>query len=574
MKLIWKILLPELKGYEWRMVFIVLSGAVIALLKGATPFLIDHLYKAWEAQDVVKSYQIPILLAVVWVCAATLRYFHMYWMLFTAELVAVNLRRQLMNKYLNLNLGFHQKFASGSGGLISRMFNDINIIQGGFQRMADIVREPFQVIISFATLLYYNWQLTLFLAVAMPLVATVLRKFAQSVRKYSRYNQESLEGLTQTLKESLDGTRVVQSFNLQGEMRQRFEKQVREFLASKSKMISREEASGPMSEILSTIFVAILLIYIGHLTTQSKMDPGMFMAFVGAAILAKDSVKKLQEAFIKLQQSSVALDRLHQILEDKSVVPESAQPKTFPVDWKEIEFRNVSFGYETQGVLHKINLTIKRGEQIALVGSSGAGKSTLINLLPRFFDPTQGEILIGGIPIREISLSDLRAHIALVTQDVFLFSDSVEKNIWSGDFSKTSAGVEQAAKLANAHSFIQHNPEGYQARLGERGSRFSGGEKQRISIARAVFKDAPILIMDEATSALDSESELEVQKGIDSLMAGKTAFVIAHRLSTIAKCDRILVMDKGQIIEEGNHNLLMAQKGAYYRFFQLQSQLS
>lgn len=574
MKLIWKIIRPELRGYEGRLVFVVLSGVVISALKTATPFLIEHLFKAWEQQDFVRSYQIPILLAVVWIIAATLRYFHMYWMIYTAELVAVNLRRKLMDKYLNLNLGFHQKFASGAGGLISRMFNDITIVQGGFQRMADVVREPFQVVFSFGTLLYYNWQLTLILLVAMPLVATVLRKFAMSVRKYSRYNQETLEGLTQTLKESLDGTRVVQSFNLQQEMRTRFEIQVREFLASKSKMISREEASGPISEILSTIFVAILLIYIGYLTSQAKMDTGTFVAFVGAAILAKDSVKKMQEAFIKLQQSSVALERMHQILEDKSVVPETAHPKAFPTDWEEIEFRNVSFRYEENVVLRNVNLKIKRGEQIALVGSSGAGKSTLINLLPRFFDPSEGEILIGGVPISEISLADLRANIALVTQDVFLFSDSVEKNIWSGDFSKSAGGVESAARLANAHAFIIHNPEGYKARLGERGSRFSGGEKQRISIARAVFKDAPILIMDEATSALDSESELEVQKGIDSLMKGRTAFVIAHRLSTIAKCDRILVMDKGQIVEQGSHNLLMVQKGAYYRFFQLQNQIS
>jgi subfamily B ATP-binding cassette protein MsbA len=197
----------------------------------------------------------------------------------------------------------------------------------------------------------------------------------------------------------------------------------------------------------------------------------------------------------------------------------------------------------------------------------------MINMLPRFFDPTAGEILIGGVPIDEISLFDLRANVALVTQDVFLFSDTVERNIWSGDFSKTADGVESAARLANAHDFISQDPKAYHARVGDRGSRFSGGEKQRISIARAIFKNAPLLILDEATSALDSESELEVQKGLDSLMQGRTALVIAHRLSTIAKCDRILVMEKGSIIEEGNHNELMVQKGAYHRFFQLQSRL-
>ncbi len=224
-------------------------------------------------------------------------------------------------------------------------------------------------------------------------------------------------------------------------------------------------------------------------------------------------------------------------------------------------------------MLKSLNLKIRRGEQIALVGSSGAGKSTLINLLPRFFDPTKGEILIGGVPIDHMRLSELRSKIGLVTQDVFLFSDTVEKNIQSGDFAKPVGEVEQAAKLANADGFILKHPDGYQAKAGERGARFSGGEKQRISIARAIFKNAPILILDEATSALDSESELEVQKGLDSLMRGRTALVIAHRLSTIAKCDRIIVMDKGVIIEEGTHNELMVQKGAYHKFFQLQSRL-
>ena len=274
-----------------------------------------------------------------------------------------------------------------------------------------------------------------------------------------------------------------------------------------------------------------------------------------------------------MQQSAVALERLNSILDDTRVVPEKADAIAFPKNWHEVEFRNVTFKYDDAEVLKKVNLTIKRGEKVALVGSSGAGKSTLINLLPRFFDPTGGQILIGGVPINNMHLEDLRTNVALVTQDVFLFSDSVEKNIWSGDFSKPATGVERAAKLANAHDFISRNPEGYRSLVGERGARYSGGEKQRISIARAIFKNAPILILNEATSALDSESELEVQKGLDSLMEGRTALVIAHRLSTISKCDRIIVMDRGNIVEEGSHNELMVQKGSYFKFFQLQSRL-
>jgi ATP-binding cassette subfamily B protein/subfamily B ATP-binding cassette protein MsbA len=286
-----------------------------------------------------------------------------------------------------------------------------------------------------------------------------------------------------------------------------------------------------------------------------------------------DSVKKVQDSVVRLQQSAVALERMDEILNDKRIVPQIGHPVGFPEHWREIEFRNVSFSYGDTVVLRKLNLTIKRGEQVALVGSSGAGKSTLINLLPRFFDPTEGEILVGGVNIADMKLDELRSNIALVTQDVFLFSDSVERNIWSGDFAKPVVGVRDAARLANADQFIQSSEQGYTTRMGERGARFSGGEKQRISIARAIFKNAPILILDEATSALDSESEQEVQKGLDSLVQGRTALVIAHRLSTIAKCDRILVMDKGEVIEEGSHNELMVRQGAYYRFFQLQSRL-
>lgn len=573
MILIWKMLWPELKPHGKRMSLVVLFGILISATKMAVPELIRRLPEVWSAGDTRMTYMIPLLIAGVWTLQAGLRYFHLYWMLVTTETVGVSLRRKLMNKYLTLNLGFFQNFVSGSGGLISRMLTDINIIQSGFQKIADIVREPFTAIFTFGYLIYLDWKLTLFIFAATPITTAVLRNFARSVRKYSRYNLESMEDLTQILKESLDGTRVVQSFNLQNEMRHRFDTKADEFLSSRAKAISREEASGPVSEIFAACFGALLLVYIGHEALHGRFAVGDFLSFVTAVFMLTDSVKKVQGGFIKIQQSAVALERLHSIMEEKNIVPQIDAPKPFPEHWKEIEFRNVSFRYESTDVLRNVNLTIRRGESVALVGSSGAGKSTLINLLPRFFDPTVGDVLIGGTPISQMPLAELRSKVALVTQDVFLFSDSVKKNIWSGDFAKSPTEIESAARLANAHNFIEANPDGYEARVGERGARFSGGEKQRISIARAIFKNAPILILDEATSALDSESELEVQKGLDSLMRGRTALVIAHRLSTISKCDRIIVMDKGEIIEEGSHNELMVRQGAYYKFFQLQSRL-
>lgn len=573
MTYIWKMLWPELKTHGKRLTLVVIFGIAISGLKALTPELLRRLPDVWAAGDRQQALLIPIAIAGAWMIAAALRYYHLYWMLYISELVAVNMRRKLMNKYLSLNLGFLQSFVTGSGGLISRMLNDISVIQAGFQKVSDIVREPFMVAFNFAYLLYIDWRLTLFILAGMPIITTIMRSFAKSVRKYSRHNQETMEDLTQILKESLDGTRVVQSFNLQEEMRRRFEDQAQRFLNSKSKIISREEASGPVSETLASVFVALLLLYIGDQTMKAHLGVGDFLSFIMAVGLLSDSAKKVQGGYIKIQQSAVALERMHHLLEERSVVPEIGSPIGFPQHWNKIDFKNVSFRYNENNVLNNVNLTIQRGEQVALVGSSGAGKSTLINLLPRFFDPSEGDILIGDVSIRDMSLADLRSQIALVTQDVFLFSDTVERNIWSGDFSKDKTNIVASARLANAHDFISANPDGYDTRVGERGARFSGGEKQRISIARAIFKDAPILILDEATSALDSESELEVQKGLESLLRGRTALVIAHRLSTIAKCDRIIVMDKGRIIEQGSHQELLEHNGAYSRFYQLQSRL-
>lgn len=571
MNLIFKMMLPELRPYGKRLIGVAFLGLLISGLKAATPELFNRLSKAWTEGNVHDAKWIPVVLGGAWVIAAGLRYFHMYWMLFTADQIALNMRRQLMNKYLTLNLGFFNSFVRGSGGLISRMLNDITVIQGGFQRIADLVREPFMAIFMLGYLVYTDWRLTLFISGVGPLVAFVLRSFSRSVRKYAKHNQESVEELTQTLKESLDGTRIVQSFNLQDEMRRRFDMQAQEFLRSKAKIISREEASGPVTEVIAAVFVALMMAYIGSI--GSSNSAGHFISYVIALGFLSDSIKKIQDASVRLQQSAVAMERLDSILNDTRVVPQIGSPVSFPEHWNEIEFRNVSFGYGDNVVLRGVNLKIRHGEQVALVGSSGAGKSTLINLLPRFFDPTEGEILIGGVPIQNMKLDELRSRVALVTQDVFLFSDTVKRNIQSGDFRKDTVGVVDAAKLANADGFIRASEAGYETRVGERGARFSGGEKQRISIARAIFKNAPILILDEATSALDSESEMEVQKGLDSLVRGRTALVIAHRLSTIAKCDRILVMDKGEVIEEGNHNELMVRQGAYYKFFQLQSRL-
>lgn len=567
---IFRKLWPELKVYRKKLIWILITGALVSGLKSLSPEILRRLQVAWEAGHPSLVWQLPLLLAGSWVLSGAFRYIHLFWIMYVSELVAVNLRRRLMNKYLGLNLSFFQNFERGSGGLMSRMLNDIGVIQGGIHKVADILREPFMAAFAFVYLVFIDWKLTIFIFVAFPMVIGVLRNFAKSLRKYGHLNQESMEDLTKILKECLDGTRIVQSFNLQDEMCRRFEMQANDYLNSKKKIISREEAASPISESLVSLVIAGILIYFGNKIVGGKLSFGDFVGFFAAIGLLLDSTRKIQAGYIKIQQAGVALERLEEILNSQSMLPEPSVPKAFPQNWNSINFETVSFAYGDKTVLNNVSFSVRRGEMIALVGSSGGGKSTLANLLERFFDPTSGRITIGDVALTDMRLSELRKHISLVSQDVFLFSDAIETNIHAGDFSKPHDRIEVAARLANAHDFILRTKDGYKSRVGDLGNLLSGGEKQRLSIARAILKDAPILILDEATSALDSESELEVQKGLDRLLAGRTSLVIAHRLSTIAKADRILVLKNGSVVEQGSHAELLELRGEYYKFHQLQ----
>jgi len=573
MKKMWQRLWPELRAYKSKLILVVILGAMTSALKGLAPELVNRLMQAWNSGDRSLALILPIILTIIWVISCVTRFFHLYLMKYTADVILVNIRRRLMDKYLSLNLSYFQEFERGSGGLISRMVNDINIIQTGIHKLADIFREPVMIVAMLGYVLYKDWMLTVFIMVALPIVTFFLRRIAISVRKYARQSQEIMEELTRTLKESLDGARIVQSFSLEGEMRRKFNEQSDVFLLNRSKIISREEAAGPISESLTMIFLGGLLQYIGFLVFNSSFTLGDFMGFMVAMGLLQDAIRKLQDGYIKLQQAAVGLDRLHEVLDSEPAVRDAENPVEFPKDWQKIEFQNVSFAYNENPVLKNINLDVHRNEKLALIGSSGSGKSTLVNLLQRFFDPTHGQVLIDGIDIKNFRLSDLRRNVALVTQDVFLFNDTITKNIQMGGLNASQVEVEESARLANAHDFILRTPQGYATHAGDFGSRMSGGEKQRISIARAILKNSPILVLDEATSALDSESELEVQKGLNQLLTGRTAFIIAHRLSTIAKADRIIVLRRGEIVEEGSHQQLLDSKGEYFKFHQMQAMI-
>lgn len=589
-----KKLLPFLRPYRWQLVGVVFLGAMMSLCQGLVAplgaLLFDNVFSSLpppEGSQIKKLNDIfysifgherkrlivviPISFVILYFINGIFRYAHFYFTRVIGEKITIEFRKKLQQKYLDLSLTFHHQYEGGTGALISRTLNDVSQLQNAIYLIADYVREPILMILLLVNLFVLDWKLTLWTLFTTPLFILIMRQIGKGLRKYGHQSQAALDTVTTTIKETLDGVKVIQAYGLENQMKERLNKDVEGYLQTRKQIIAHEEAAGPLSELVGTCLFASLCYYVGNGVVNGTSSSGVFVGFIVALGLMQKPIKTLQNAFVKIQQIFVVTERICRILDDNGHVPESSKPLDFPDSWKNLSFKNVSFSFGSEPIIKGVNLTVKRGEVIAIVGESGSGKTTLMNLLDRFFDPESGNVYFDEIKINDLRLKDLRKHIALVTQDVFLFDDTVENNIHSGDYDKPKNGIIDAAKAANAHAFIEKLPNGYQYRVGERGQKLSGGERQRVSIARAIFRDAPILILDEATSALDSVSEIEVQKGLDRLMFGRTCFVIAHRLSTIRKADRILVIQKGTIIEDGNHDKLLELRGAYFKYFQLQT---
>lgn len=566
----YKKILKEILKFRFYFFVSMTCGVVMSLAEAQLPINVKPLLNALTDGDTSKVKQTGIMVLGFFVLSLVARYFHMFYNQYMSDCVSVELRRRLHSKFLHLNLSYQNQQESGSSTLLSRILNDVGQVEYGIGLFADFCREPVKLIYLLAYLFYLDWKLTCMALFVMPVIILFLRKIGKSLNKYSHRSQNQLEGLTNVIKESLDGARVIQSFNLESEMQKRFNTIADRYLAARKMIQSRTELSGPIVEAMAALMLIGLFVYMGSQISQGRATIGDFGSFVAALFMAQQPIKKLQDSYVKFQRTVASADRVFAILETGAEVEEKPNARPFPADWQKIEYKNVDFGYGTKLVLRNFNQTIHKGEVVAFVGESGSGKSTVVNLLSRFFDPTQGQILVDGVDLREFKLNEVRKNVGLVTQDVFLFNETIAYNIQSGNFDRPGSDIESAAQSANAHPFIMARNDNYQTRVGDRGGMLSGGERQRVSIARAFLKDAPILILDEATSALDSASEVEVQKGLEKLMQGRTVLVIAHRLSTVVRANKIIVMRDGEVVEAGTHQSLIEKQGEYFRFRQLQ----
>ncbi len=500
------------------------------------------------------------------------RYLAMFFIAKARTGVVKDLRAKMFKKSLVLPLSFYSD--EKKGDIMSRFSNDVLEVEWSILNSLEILfRDPISILIYLATLLYMSPQLTLFVFVLLPVAGLIIGRIGKSLKKTSVKGQQKVGELMSSVEETLGGLRIIKAFNAENFINKKFDKQNSEYTVLMTSMYRKRDLASPMSEFLGVTAMAIVLWFGGKLvlSNDSDISASTFVGYIAIFSQIINPAKAFSSAFYNIQKGIASVERINKIIEAEETIKEKPNAIEQCRFNYHIEFKNVSFAYNDKYVLKNINLTIEKGKTIALVGQSGAGKSTLVDLLPRFYDVLSGEVLIDGINVQDMKLHDLRALFGVVTQESILFNDTVFNNIAFGVENAKEADVIAAAKVANAHAFISQLENGYHTNIGDRGSKLSGGQRQRISIARAVFKNPPILILDEATSALDTESERLVQDALNHLMQNRTSIVIAHRLSTIQNADEIIVMHEGQIVERGKHTELITQDGVYKKLCDLQT---
>jgi len=553
--------------------YVVLLAVAMVVLAGANagiPFIIkEFLDQLVHLRKVSGLHELSILLAGLFLLRALGNFLNDYLSAYIQQKLVLDIRADLNESLQRQSLSFFNR--NPTGMMVSRVISDVNVVVAGLTEGAfSIWSDGVSMIALIVTAFYMDWQLALVMLVGFPIGVGPVVKFSRRVRKETKNAQKQLGGLQALLQETFQGNRVVKAFGMEDYERRRFNTELRRLFRIYMRVARIKAFTGPLIEAMGAFAVVAVVWYATSSLMAGTRTLGSFAGFFTTMILVYDPFKGLSKSNNTIQAGLAAAERVFEMMDEPSNVPDDPAAVEIPSGPLSIRFDHVSFRYGVDWVLHDINLEIGAGKVIALVGMSGGGKSTIADLIPRFYDVQEGRIAINGVDIRLIKLAALRTQIGLVTQATFLFNDTVRANIAYGSTDRDPERIVKAARLANAHDFILRLPQGYDTVVGELGVRLSGGERQRIAIARALLKDAPILVLDEATSSLDSEAERSVQEALEVLMENRTTLVIAHRLSTVRRADRIIVVEHGRIVEEGTHDELFARDGEYRKLYDLQ----
>lgn len=550
------------------------AGICTIIAAGGTaylPFVIkDMVDQVLSEKNTTMLNWIVLSIIVVFVIRGIAYYGQSYLMNYVGQRVIIDIRKAVFEKLQRLSMSFYDKHKTGT--IMSYVTNDVSALQSAMvDNVVEMITETVILVASIVMMIYLDWKLFLVTFATFPVVLFFIDNFGKRIRKSGSRIQEAAADITSVLQEVASSPRVIKSFVREGYEVDRFDKENMNNFRANMKYAQLSSTLTPTIEFVAAVGVSIILWYGGNSVINGSITAGSLVAFLTYAVNISNPIKRLSRVIGNIQKALAAAQRVFDVLDLPEDIKNAPDAKALPKVKGYVRFNDVSFAYnENEEVLSHVSFEVKPGEMVAFVGPSGAGKSTVASLLPRFYDAINGSITIDGQDIRKVTLDSLREQVGIVPQETVLFNGSVYDNILYGRLDATREEVEAAAKAANAHDFIMQLPDGYETMLGDRGMNISGGQRQRISIARAILKNPQILILDEATSALDTESERVVQEALDRLMVGRTSFVIAHRLSTIKNADKIMVLEKGQLIEQGNHDELMAMDGLYAHLYKIQ----